>query len=227
MRRAKAKAKTKAKDAIAAAVAAAVLLGPACVLTEHSDGIAVEVVLTHLPARADAWPAGVTLDQAFVSVTGVEIVRCAGDPEAAGSWKWTSVAYAHTSGTPTRLGVPAVEDLLAPAAPRSLGVLHAPPGRYCGVRLTLGPADADALGLEAAPGMLDKSALLDGSLHSVCDREQIVEVTLAAPVEVSEDALEAQLVLRMDASALFDGVDPGDEAGAACAAAANVARSIR
>jgi hypothetical protein len=215
----------QAKQAIAAAVCTAVLLAPACVLTEHEDGIAVSVALTHLPARPDAWPAGVTLDAAFVTVTGVEIVRCAED---ARRWKWTSVAYAHTQGTPTRLGVPAVEDLLAPApTSRTLGVLHAPPGRYCSVRITLGPADTDALGLEAAPGMLGKSALLDGSLHSLCDREQTAEVTLAAPVDVSDDARDASLILRLDAATLFEGVDLGDEAGAACAAAANVARSLR
>ena len=216
--------KTKLKQAIAASVCTAVLLAPACVLTEHEDGIAVSVVLTHRPAPSGAWPEGVTLDAAYVTVTGVEIVRCA----EATSWHWTSVAYAHTQGTPTRLGVPAVEDLLAPApTPRTLGVLHAPPGRYCSVRITLGPADADALGLEAAPGMRGKSALLDGSLHSACDREQIVDVTLAAPVEVSEDARDAELLLQLDAATLFDGVDPGDEAGAACAAATNVAHSIR
>jgi hypothetical protein len=215
----------KARQAIAASVCTAVLLAPACVLTEHEDGIAVSVVLTHLPAPPGSWPAGVTLDAAFVTLTGVEIVRCAED---ARRWRWTSVAYAHSQATPTRLGVPAVEDLLAPApTPRTLGVLHAPPGRYCSVRITLGPADSDALGLDAAPGMLGKSALLGGSLHSVCDREQIVDVTLAAPVEVSDDARDAELVLRLDAATLFDGVDPGDEAGAACAAAANVARSIR
>jgi hypothetical protein len=218
----------RARRMAAVAVGAAVTLAPACVLTEHADGIAVTVALTHLPARADAWPAGVTLDAAYVAVTGVEIVRC--DGEAASRWSWaTSVAYAHSAGSPTRLGVPAIEDLLAPAAttPRTLGVLHAPPGRYCSVRVTLGPADPDALGLDAAPAMLGKSAVLAGSLHSSCSEQVTAEVTLAAPVEVSEDALDATLVLRLDASAIFDGVDPADEAGAACAAAASLARTLR
>jgi hypothetical protein len=220
----------RALPALLAGAVATVLVAPSCVLTDHEDGIEVTVSLAHTPAPPGAWPAGVTLDAAFVAVTGVEIVPCATDRRALRmrALLGESVAHAHSAGTPTRLGVPAVEDLLAPAAPpRVLGVLHAPPGRYCSVRVTLGPADEDALGLAAAPAMLGRSVLLSGSLESTCVRTQTIESSLAAPIEVSADVLAATLVLQLDASALFDGVDPADEAGAACAAAANVARTIR
>ncbi len=55
-------------------------------------------------------------------------------------------AYAHSAGSPTRLGVPNVIDLLASTA-RTLGNIAPPAGRYCSTRLSLGPADADAEGL--------------------------------------------------------------------------------
>jgi len=57
-----------------------------------------------------------------------------------------SVAHAHSEGSPTRLGEPHVVDLRA-ATSTELGEFQPPAGRYCGVRLTLGPADADAVGL--------------------------------------------------------------------------------
>jgi hypothetical protein len=215
---------------------ATVLLAPACVLSEHEDGIEVTVSLAHRPAPAGTWPAGITLDEALVTVTGVEIVPCATDARrlgargrrpGLGTLLGESIAHAHTAGTPTRLGVPAVEDLLAPAAPpRTLGVLHAPPGRYCSVRITLGPADDDALGLAAAPTMLGMSARLAGSIESSCARAETIESSLAAPIEVSADALAATLPLVIDAASLLDGVDASDTENAACAAAANAARSI-
>lgn len=219
----------RALPVLLGAACATVLLAPACVLSDHDDGIAVTVSLAHTPAPASAWPPGVVLDAAFVAVTGVELVPCATDKRrfGLGDLFGEAVAHAHSHGTPTSLGVPAVEDLLAPTAtPRELGVLHAPPGRYCSVRVTVGPADHDALGLAAAPTMLGLSALLSGSIDSTCARSQTIEAALAAPIEVSADALEATLVLRIDAATLLDGVDPSAPEDAACTAAANAARSI-
>jgi len=209
----------------------AFVLTQACVLSEHEDGIAIAVSLAH--QHTGAWPDGVTLAHAYVAVTSIELERCPDEAIArAAELGWGGVAHAHTLGTPTRLGVPVVEDLLGPDdAPRVVGTLAAPPGRYCSVRITVGPADSDALGLPSEPSMLGMSALLDGQakgapLHSTCASDQVARVALAAPLEVSAENRAAGLLLTIDAARLLDGVDLTNQASVACAAAANAVGTV-
>ena len=193
--------------------ALSLLLAQACAYSEHEDGLSIDIALTHAGA-----PAGVSLDAAFVSLTAIELLPCA--------------SARHSPGTPTRLGVPVVEDLRAPPTARTLGTLAAPPGRYCGVRVTVGPADADALGLIDAPDMLGLSLRLDGriderELHATCASAHTEDVAIE-PLEVSAELRHARLLLSIDAARILDGVDVSAAPEAVgCAAAAAAARAIR
>jgi hypothetical protein len=207
----------------------------ACAVSDHEDGIAIAVSLGHEPG---GWPEGVVLERAYVAVTAIELVRCA--DEAAwttrrGTW-WgvgVGVAHAHGTGSPTRLGVPVVLDLLAGGDVRhEVGVLAAPPGRYCGVAITVGPADGDALGLAAAPAMQGKSTLLagaagDGRLDGACTTTVTASVELE-PFEVSAERRQATLDLVIRTAGVLDAaaLAAGDGAGVACAAAGNAARAV-
>jgi hypothetical protein len=186
------------------AVALAALLA-GCVWSEHEDGIRVDVAVTH-----EHVPAAGPDAHAYVALASIEILPCVG--------------ARHGRGTPTRLGVPLVEDLLAraPAQAEPLGTLGAPPGRYCSARVTIGPADSDAIGLPGAD-MVGLSALLAGAS---CATSKSAVVTLDPPVEVGDDAREAELVLVVDSTAALAGVDASTR-DAGCVVAEQAAAAIR
>jgi hypothetical protein len=87
------------------------------------------------------------LGTARLTVLAATLESCPASPTAAlRALLRPAVARAHSEGSPTRLGEPHVVDLRNDAG-TVLGELEPPAGRYCSVRLTLGPADADAVGL--------------------------------------------------------------------------------
>lgn len=88
------------------------------------------------------------VDEAFLAITAVEILPCV---DAGATLRGhlrrsfgVRTALAHGATTPTRLGVPALDDLGPTAAALTVGTLAPPVVSYCRVRITFGPADGDA-----------------------------------------------------------------------------------
>ena len=86
---------------------------------------------------------------AYLSITGVELVPC-DDAGATLDWKQlfsVRTAWAHATNTPTRLGIPALDVVAGGPRTVTLGTLAPPAITFCNVRVTFGPADADAVGM--------------------------------------------------------------------------------
>ena len=182
----------------------------------------------------------VTLTRGYLSTGSVEIFGCVA---AETSWHWLGPfslreARAHVVGSPTRLGIPAVESLLADAGTRMEGgELHPPPRSYCKVKQTILAADSDALGLPPDGSMLGKSLLVEGTYVAPGGAPQEFHFTSAAPFDVemtiAETALSvnetraASLVLVKTSERWFDGVDfGGDENDATMRILANLRASL-
>ena len=104
----------------------------------------------------------VRLRRVYLSTTTVEIFACA---PVTSWWRvpWIRSASAHSQGSPTLLGISAVNSLLdEPPARLFLGKLSPPPASYCRVQRTIAPADADALSLPTDVEMLGKSIYAEG-----------------------------------------------------------------
>lgn len=108
---------------------------------------------------ADAQP--VRLTRARVALHALELRACPESTLAQALRLFTpAVARAHTTESPTRIGVPAVLDALSDEALHP-GIFRPVPGAYCGLRGMLATPDADALGIDPeAP--LHAAAELEG-----------------------------------------------------------------
>lgn len=194
---------------------------------------ALDVDLTHRAGLAvttdaggrhftDAGGRAVTLTRGWVVVTGVEIFLC----PTVGERLWrllrpVGVAWAHGVGSERKLAVPHASGLdRADGAPLPLGTLSPPPARYCRVRVTLGPADADAVGLPpAAAGvaLVGKSLWLEGTVAPAGGGDPVpFQLTSAAEsfVDLDEGGIDlaegARATRRLAAGygAWLDGLDP-------------------
>lgn len=190
-----------------------------------TDGVAISVVIE---APSTALPAGddrvivtdlgyrVTLTRAYLSTGSVEILACG----VRTSWRDIFIrdAHAHTTGSPTTLGIPAVESLLAPSGHLlAVGALRPPSGSYCRIRQTITAADEDAVGLSADVPMVGKSLLVEGMYERGGEASTffIVSSAISVDVETSVARTElsargvrvAQLVLTKTGDRWFDGID--------------------
>ena len=183
-------------------------------------GIRVSVVAAAAPSRGPYTSDlgyQVMLEHAWLSTATVEIFPCA----EAGAWRFPTligVAHAHTVGSPTLLGIPTVESLVAdPAARTPLGELKPPPDAYCRVKHTVKAADADAKQLPAEVDMIGKSFYASGTyarnggaaasftLSSTAAFE--VDTTVSAVTLALSGRQSATIVLLKDNAHWFDGVD--------------------
>jgi hypothetical protein len=130
--------------------------------TSEDPGVSLDMELVHAQSgtslgglpRVLAGPNGsvVTLTRGWVNVGAVEIFAC---PPTA--FRRTlrfldpiGVAEAHTPGSPTKIGVPHVDDLARPdGAAIDFGTFKPPADTYCQAKVSLDAADADAMGLPA------------------------------------------------------------------------------
>ncbi len=148
----------------------------------------------------------VRLLEGFVVLEHLEVYRCDGgaSPDGGGhhhhslsfhevkeaaqrfsAWLAPKPAFAHSTGSATRLAAPIVVDLLSPSGPMwQLGELALQPGAYCAVQHSLGPADADAARL-TAPSQVGQSLWLS--------------------LEVSGGALSEPLRLELASDEVFEG----------------------
>lgn len=189
------------------------------------EGVSITVVLEAPSApplagesRVVATDVGyrVVLTRGYLSTGAAEVFACG----ARMSWRdlFLRDAHAHTTGSPTLLGVPALESLLAaPDTRLVVGDIHPPAGSYCRVRQTIRAADHDAIGLSPSIPMLGKSLLVEGT-HARAGEEPSpftissslsVEVESTVPTtNVSADGTRVvQLVLSKAGDHWFDTID--------------------
>lgn len=168
----------------------------------------------------------VRLDRLYLAIQAVQLVPPSGSAAAAPVWRYArglflpSDAFAHTPGSPTRLGVPSVLALnAAPGTRWVLGDLAPPPGSYPGARIILAPPDDDAQYLPTDVDMVDHTLHVDGMAFQGTDS---VAISLSIPihdsVEVSVSAgnggalplrsrSQYQLRVKWDPQVWFDAVD--------------------
>lgn len=167
----------------------------ALIAEREGSGPAVDTLHTALDYR-------VRLDRLYLAIHGVQLMPSTGSAALQPSWPGVeelllpSVAFAHTPGSPTRLGVPSVLALnAAPGTRWVLGDLAPPPGSYPGARILLAPPDDDAQYLPTDVDMIDHTLHVDGMAFQGTDS---VAISLAIPIH---DSVEVS-VTRGNGSAL-------------------------
>jgi hypothetical protein len=192
----------------------------------------------------------VTLDRGFVAIASVEIHACdeahasrslARDlVEVLGSPLRVRAAHAHSTSSPTLLGVPGV----LPLAPErdvvaDLGELLPPPAKYCSTSVKLGPADDDAVMLPDSGDMVGLTLLVEGSWVAPAGGEAqsfrwASTATPGArrdtPFELAEDGPRSvREDIGVDVARIFDGIDLAsvDPALGADRVAARIAEDLR
>jgi hypothetical protein len=180
----------------------------------YEPGVQVELIVEpSLAADVSGRALGAELQIESLRWTSseVELQRCFSPLASLGDWL-IRPAHAHGDSSPTVLAVPTIVSALA--APTSLGVLVPPAGRYCAVRYRVAPADADAVGLSAAPDMLGRSLLLRtaaGPLGSAEPRElasqNSFELTRSIELELSSEHRTASVHLGFDAQRWLEVID--------------------
>jgi len=142
----------------------------------------------------------------------VELERCFSPVARLGDWL-IPPAQAHGHSSPTVFSVPTIVSALAGAEP--LGELVPPAGRYCAVRYRVAPADADAVGLLAAPNMLGRSLLLrtaagrpgSADLPRELASQNSFELTRSIELELSSEHRTASVHLGFDAQRWLEVID--------------------
>jgi len=223
--------------------------------SSEEAGVSLSVHLAHAPSgaaqsgaqRIVQRPNGdvVRITRGHVNVGSVEIFAC-----PATAWRKVlealsplSSARAHTTGSPTRIGAPHVDDLLRDdALALALGTLKPPADRYCRASVSLHPADADAVGLPSAVPMTGNTVWLEGTVEPAgggdpepfqlaSGAEAEVDLQLVgssggpSPIALTSAGMarSGRVVLRYDR--WFDAVDPRDP-GAGDALVSAIAQAI-
>nr|WP_211194725.1 hypothetical protein [Pyxidicoccus fallax] len=208
----------------------------ACGGGERVEGMKLDLAVTTVRARPTPGTEGArglvtdtgaraTLSAALVTLGSVELFPCeeSGWLRLLRGLSPVGTAWAHSTGSPRRLGTPHVLRLGATDGEvTKLGVLRPPPGRYCRARLTFEPADSDAEGLGAASAGAEAVNMVGRSLHlrgTVTSGEEpfdfrvdsrglaSVDVALGG-LTLSEDAPEAALVFALAWDTWLDGMGP-------------------
>ncbi|WP_205633658.1 hypothetical protein [Labilithrix luteola] len=162
----------------------------------------------------------IVLTRGYLTTGSVEILACSAAPSSRAWWQPFRMreVHAHVVGSPTLLGVPNVESLLAASETTTrAGELHPPPGSYCKVKQTILAADGDAIGLPADGSMLGKSMLVEGTYQADGSSPRAFQLSSTASFDVeltipetklSTDGRRAARVLLVKTDAhWFDGVD--------------------
>lgn len=160
----------------------------------------------------------VAVSEFHIALKGLEIRLCpqsASLEEKARSFFALKLAYAHTSSTPTQLGVPAVWNVIPDVnTALPLGTLQPPGGNYCAAVVTFGAADNDAIGVQEVPSMRAKTLVVKGSYARGGNVARVFEVTASyssdAQKSITLDLSSPQnrvLSIGVPPARLFDGVD--------------------
>ena len=160
----------------------------------------------------------VSVSEFHVAMKAVELRLC---PQSASyenkvrSFFELKSAYAHTSSSPTQLGVPVVWNVIQNVNPvLPVGSLQPPGGSYCAAVVTFGAADSDAIGLQEAPWMRAKTLVVKGSYARAGNVARAFEVTASFSSDVQKGvtldlSLPQSRVLSIGVppARLFDGVE--------------------
>ena len=207
------------------------LLSLAC-SNSDSDGVNVAIDLeaptSTKSVGAATWVTDrgftIQLQKAYLATGSVEILPCVAAMRSPAPrsplLELFSIkeAHAHTEGSPTLLGIPVVESLLAASGTRiQMGTLAPPPNSYCQVRYTILKADADAVGAPSDGSMLDLSFYVSGTYTSsngaqgsfVASSSKSRELDL--PVDTTmlstSGTSSATFIIRKNIDTWFNGVD--------------------
>lgn len=198
----------------------ALLSLPQCI--RMTEGIEVDVayqpVATPAQIRTDMGYR-VILERALMVVGKVELVRCDNFVRDLTRLFAPARARAHVLDTPTSLGEPWVIDLIESGGlPLLAGTLRPPPGRYCSLRVTGMPADADAAGLsDENLDMMQHSVLVLGRVVDTTTGDETPltgriwevlqwEIALERPLELGSPGLDT-IAVEIDTLRWFDGID--------------------
>jgi hypothetical protein len=215
---------------LAAAAALLALAAASCIVREPGTRVEVDA-LSHAGGTSRATLTSdqgyhVQLDELYIVLSRVELVPCPGAQRASllREVLGPSIAYAHGTNTATAWSVPYVLAPLHDDAPVPIAVLHPPAITYCGLRVSLEAADADA---ERVPHAIDLNGLsmyvsgsydLDDSGRPGVDfrYQSFVSSTMELPLvdaagqpsvlALSEDNLEVNLRIEISYQQLFDGL---------------------
>ena len=226
-----------------------VSLAPCC--DSYQPGITVRVGVLHEFAQQGAAPAPtfpsgaerafttdlgyqVRLDSGYVGIQSVELVQCDAAPAGPATtarrlWRALrapALAHAHSLNGPSyALGVPYVDDLLrADHDVFTVGSMEPPPARYCGAKVMIGPADADAVALPAGVDMVGRSLHLAGrfrtagsawqafrvdsnAAHEVDISLETIQDGQPTPLVLDADHLESTVVVALDYNLWLDDID--------------------
>jgi hypothetical protein len=164
-------------------------LAGACALSERGTWVEVSVSTQGRPQTGEALSLAVVVSE-------LEILPC--EPELATRLLQTlfPVAQAHTVDSPTRLGTPMVVNVRAQQSMLA-GVLEPPPGQYCELRVFIGPADADATGLDLHPWMLNRSVALSRDTDVLMGTSAAFEFRVVFPPTTVEAGAPIALQLQI------------------------------
>jgi hypothetical protein len=190
-----------------AAAALTLALGPLALPSCADDAAGIQVPVAYAgtalgaSALTTADSARVRLTSARVGVDSVELDACPApalaDLTRALGALGLGVARAHSSSSPTRIGVPTVLDGLDPSQLLP-GVFRPTPGSYCGLHGVLATPDQDAL-VAGAGEPLEGAVELHGERLGP-DGQVLSTFTLVSTMTVSFDmAFEQPLVLDAEA----------------------------
>lgn len=172
---------------------------PACVI--HESGTAVQMELAAPSAITLALGPSVRVLDGILLLQEVHLELC--PSEAAATWRALSLvpsAYAHSGPPPTIGAAGQAMPLLVPAL--TPVELHPAIGRYCGVTPLFAPgAEAPTLRLTLE---LDAPAQ---TIHIDSPAWVRPELKFAAPLELSAERPEAQIVLEVDGPRWLEGLD--------------------
>ncbi len=210
----------------------------ACSAHQHEEGLSVSVYAAGVEAADRAWTGDsgetIRIVRGYISLSDLEIVKC---EQSVARWRWPSLiseAQAHTTSSPTKIGAPAVWNVLSDTQ-LAMGTLTPPPARYCSVKGHFGPADSDARSLPNDAVVVGKTFNLELTIASGTSKRNLTlegsqRISFEVPVviDVSETTPHASVILSEQASNWFRGVDfNGPKEKCAEAFAANLGANAR
>lgn len=194
------------KRAVFAAVVAVLVVPVGCGDDDHDHSSTTDArVNVTLEPSVSALGADAT--EALLAVTSIEIVPCEGGGSAVRRMLGLRTAHAHSTTTATRLGTPAVADLVTAGTPLLVGVIAPPAVSFCTVRVTYGPADADAAGMPASKSVLGRTLWADGpNLRLTTTETRTIDVAVA-PFVPGERGRRTELHIARGAVDALAGID--------------------
>jgi hypothetical protein len=180
-----------------------------------SPGVSVEVAASPSLEAGQEFTLGsgtLRVDELRWTNAAVEIEACDALSSVVMDWL-VPTAHAHGTSSPTELAVPA---LVTPMQSSRVGELRPSAGKYCAVRFHIGPADADTVGLTAAPQMLGLSFYMRGAYEPKqgdqrdfeLESDRVFEVTREVQWELSEDQPSVTLSSSLDVERWMGQMDP-------------------